>query len=117
MLRLSTGPRHAGQQIFLFVFPESCIYFFLWLQRVPLGDGPPGVGQHVGPVPQLVARGPAAQEEFADGLVLGHSVVVPDGDDNIHVLVGTGDRASVGPAPAQGAAQSWALQGNPPESD
>lgn len=85
--------------------PQGFVHHVGGLQAVPLGQGPARVGQHVRPVPQLVARGPAAQEEFADGLVLGHSVVVPDGDDNIHVLVGTEERASVGPASAQGPAQ------------
>lgn len=64
---------------------------------MPLGEGPAWVGQHVRPVPQLVARGSAAQEEFADGLILGHFVVIPDGDDHIHVLEGgTKERGSVG---------------------
>lgn len=61
----------------------------LWgLQDVPLSEGPPWVGQHVRPVPQLVAHGSAAQEEFANGLILGHFVMIPDGDDHIHILGG-----------------------------
>lgn len=68
----------------------------LWgLQDVPLGEGPAWVGQHVGPVPQLVARGSAAQEEFANGLILDHFVMIPNGDDHIHILGGTQERGSV----------------------
>jgi len=79
-------PGRAGRQLFLFVLPESCIYFFLGLQRVPLGNGPPGVGQHVGPVPQLRARGVAACEDLADGFVLPQLVVVQHRDDHLHFL-------------------------------
>lgn len=79
-------PCRAGRQIFLFVFPKSCIYFFLWLQRVPLGNGPPGVGQHVGPVPQLRAGGVAAREDLADGFVLPQLVIVQHRDDHLHFL-------------------------------
>lgn len=68
--------------------PQGFVDHIGGLQAVPLGEGPAGVGQHVGPVPQLVARGSAAQEEFANGLVLGHFVVIPDRNDHIHVLEG-----------------------------
>lgn len=96
--------------------PQGFVDHVWGLQAVPLGQGPAGVGQHVGPVPQLVARGPAAQEEFANGLILGHFVMIPDGDDHIHVLEGvTQERRSVGGGLwQQGCAQPWVLQGNPP---
>ena len=55
-------------------------------QVVPLGDGPPRVGQHVGPVPQLVPRGVAAQEDLPHGFVSGHGVVVPHRDHQVHPL-------------------------------
>lgn len=66
------------------------------LQDVPLGQGPAWVGQHVGPVPQLVACGSAAQKELADGLILGHFVMIPDGDDHVHILGGGNTRKRVG---------------------
>lgn len=65
------------------------------LQDVPLGEGPAWVGQHVRPVPQLVACGSAAQKEFANGLILGHFVMIPHRDDHIHILEGTQERGSV----------------------
>lgn len=74
---------------------------------MPLGEGPAWVGQHVRPVPQLAACGSAAQEEFANGLVLGHFVMIPDRDDHVHILGETQERGSVGRGllqwgPAQG---------------
>lgn len=88
------------------------------LQDVPLGEGPAWVGQHVRPVPQLIARGSAAQEEFANRLILGHFVMIPDGDDHVHILEGTQERGSVGRGLLQwGPALPWELQGNPPGSD
>lgn len=32
------------------------VHFFLGLEHVPLGDGSPWVGQHIGPVAKLGAR-------------------------------------------------------------
>lgn len=55
-------------------------------QVVPLSDWPPRVGQHVGPVPQLVPWGVAAQEDLPHGVVSCHGVVVPDGDHQVHPL-------------------------------
>lgn len=68
--------------------PQGFVNHIWGLKAVPLGKGPAWVGQHVRPVPQLVACGPTAQKEFADGLVLGHFVVIPDGNDHVHILVG-----------------------------
>lgn len=70
-------------------FESQGFVHHLWgLQDVPLGEGPAWVGQHVRPVPQLVACGSAAQEEFANGLILGHFVMIPDGDDHVYILGG-----------------------------
>lgn len=113
-------PLSGGQgQLEVGLQPQGFVDHVRGLQAVPLGKGPTWVGQHVRPVPQLVTRGPAAQEEFADGLVLGDFVVIPNGDDHIHVLGGdTQERRSVGGGlPQRGPAQPWAQQGNPPGSD
>lgn len=53
---------------------------------MPLSNWPPGVGQHVRPVPQLIPSGVTAQEDLADGVVPGHSVVVPNGDHQVDSL-------------------------------
>lgn len=112
-LSLSGGQR----QLEVGLQPQGLVHHIGGLQAVPLGEGTPWVGQHVRPVLQLVTSGPTAQEEFADGLILGHFVIVPDGDDHIHILVGTQEKLSVGPSSEQGPAQPWALKRNPPESD
>lgn len=46
------------------------------LEGVPLRDGAPGAGQHVGPVAQLRARRVVAQHHLADGLRGTDTVVV-----------------------------------------
>lgn len=82
-------PLSGGQgQLEVGLQPQGFVNHIRGLQAVPLGEGPAWVGQHVRPVPQLVACGPAAQEEFADGLILGHFVVIPDRDDHVHILEG-----------------------------
>jgi len=55
-------------------------------QRVPLTHGPPGVGQHVRPVEQLVAAGVGAQEDLPHGVVTGDGVVVPHRDHQVQTL-------------------------------
>lgn len=56
------------------------VYVLFLFQGVPLSDRAAWVGQHVGPVLQLCARGLAADEDLSDGIVLTDLVVVKDGD-------------------------------------
>lgn len=63
---------------------------------MPLGDGPPGVGQHVRPVPQLCACGVAAHEDLAYGFVLAQLVVVQHSDHYLDFLQGKQRREGVG---------------------
>ena len=57
-----------------------------WLQAVPLGDGPPGLGQHVRPVLERLPRGPGAQQHLADRLGPQLWALGPDGQHQIHAL-------------------------------
>lgn len=65
-----------------------------WLQGVPLGNGPPGVGQHVCPVLQGLPRGPGTQVHLAHGLSPERQAAVPDGQHQVHILCR--DRPCVG---------------------
>ena len=56
------------------------------LQRVPLGDGAAGVGQHVAPVPQLRPRRVAPQHDAADRLRRADAIVINNRDDQGHLL-------------------------------
>lgn len=62
------------------------IHLLLYLQSVPLGDGSPGVGQHVRPVSQLCPGAVVAHEDFADGVVLANLVIVQDSYHHLHFL-------------------------------
>lgn len=62
-------------------------------QAVPLGNRPPGVGQHVGPVLQGLTRGPRAQQHLAHGLGPEVWAPGPDGQHQIHALGEAGRRA------------------------
>lgn len=73
------GPR-------LFLGGELSVHFLLGLQHVPLGDGSPGVGQHVGPVAQLRPRAVEAHKDLADGIVLADLVIVQNSYNNLHFL-------------------------------
>lgn len=53
---------------------------------MPLGDGSPGVGQHVGPVAQLRPRAVEAHKDLADGIVLADLVIVQNSYNNLHFL-------------------------------
>lgn len=53
---------------------------------MPLGDGSPGVGQHVGPVAQLRSRAVEAHKDLADGIVLADLVIVQNSYNNLHFL-------------------------------
>lgn len=57
-----------------------------WLQAVPLGDGPPGLGQHVRPVLERLPRGPGAQQHLADRLGPQLWAPGPDSQHQIHAL-------------------------------
>lgn len=70
----------------LFLGGELSVHLFLRLQHVPLGDGSPGVGQHVGPVTQLRPRAVEAHKDLADGIVLADLVIVQNSYNNLHFL-------------------------------
>lgn len=53
---------------------------------MPLGDGSPGVGQHVGPVAQLRPCAVEAHKDLADGIVLADLVIVQNSYNNLHFL-------------------------------
>lgn len=55
-------------------------------QRVPLRYGPPGIGQHVGPVPQASPAHGRAHSHPPDGLVLAQLVVVQHGQLHLDLL-------------------------------
>lgn len=60
---------------------------------MPLGDGSPGVGQHVGPVAQLRPRAVEAHKDLADGIVLADLVIVQNSYNNLHFLWSEGRKA------------------------
>lgn len=55
---------------------DGCIHLLLRLQRMPLGDGATGVGQHVGPVFQPGPCGLASHQDLPNGVVLANLVVI-----------------------------------------
>lgn len=55
-------------------------------QAVPLGDGPPGMGQHVCPVLQGLTRGPGAEHQLTHRLGPEPQAPGPDGQHQIHTL-------------------------------
>ena len=59
---------------------------------MPLGDGAPRVGQHVGPMAELRARAVEAHEDLADGIVFADLVIVQNGDHDLHFLPWGGGR-------------------------
>ena len=65
---------------------ESCINFFLWHQRVPLGHWTSGISQHIWPVPQADSCGSITHEGLSDGVVASEFVVVKHCDDDLHFL-------------------------------
>lgn len=70
----------------LFLGGELSVHLLLGLQHVPLSDGSPGVGQHVGPMAQLRPQAVEAHKDFADGIVLADLVIVQNGYNNLHFL-------------------------------
>lgn len=62
------------------------VNLLLDLQGVPLGDGAPGVGQHVWPVSQLRPGAIVAHKDFADGIVLANLVIVQNSYHHLHFL-------------------------------
>lgn len=70
----------------LFLGGELSVHLLLRLQHVPLSDGSPGVGQHVGPVAQLRPRAVEAHKDLADGIVLADLVIVQNSYNNLHFL-------------------------------
>lgn len=62
------------------------INLLLHLESVPLGDGSPGVGQHVWPVSQLGTGAVVAHKDFADGIVLANLVIVQNSYHHLHFL-------------------------------
>ena len=53
---------------------------------MPLGDGSPGIGQHIRPVAELRARAVEAHKDLADGIVLADLVIVQNSYNNLHFL-------------------------------
>lgn len=70
----------------LFLDGQLSVHLLLGLQDVPLSDGSPGVGQHVGPVAQLRPRAVEAHKDLADGIVLADLVIVQNSYNNLHFL-------------------------------
>lgn len=70
----------------LFFCGELSIHLLLHLQHVPLGDGSPGVGQHIRPVAQLRPRAVEAHKDLADGIVLADLVIVQNSYNNLNFL-------------------------------
>lgn len=58
---------------------------------MPLGDGPPGVGQHVCPVPQASPPGRRPYSHPPDGLVLAQLVVVQHSQLHLDLLGWAGE--------------------------
>lgn len=99
-----TGQRALGGQtqkggfFLLLLDGQHGINLLLDLQSVPLGDGSPGVGQHVWPVSQLRAGAVVAHKDFADGVVLADLVIVQDRHHHLHFLEGDTKRTKGQPA-------------------
>ena len=55
-------------------------------QAVPLGDGPPGIGQHVHPVLQGLTGGTGTQHHLTHGLGPEPRAPSPDGQHQVHTL-------------------------------
>lgn len=55
---------------------EGGIHLLLWLQRMPLGNGATGVGQHVRPVFQPGPSRLASHQDLPNGVVLANLVVI-----------------------------------------
>lgn len=72
---------------------QCAVYVLFLLQGVPLSDGAAWVGQHVGPVLQLCARGLAADKDLSDGIVLTNLVIVKDSDHHKDFLGSKTDTA------------------------
>lgn len=70
---------------------QGGIHLFGGQEGVPLGHGPARVGQHVCPVPQLVARGIAAQENLANGIIPADFIMVPHRNHHLDPLQGERD--------------------------
>lgn len=75
---------------------QGVIHLFGGQESVPLGHGPARVGQHVCPVPQLVARGITAQEDLPDGIIPADVVMVPHGNHQPDPLQGEREHSGGG---------------------
>lgn len=65
---------------------NGSVHLLLRLQRMPLGDGAAGVGQHVGPVFQPGPGGLAAHQDLPNGIVLADLVIIQDSDYSLDFL-------------------------------
>ena len=70
---------------------DGSIHLLLRLQRMPLGDGATGVGQHVGPVFQPGPCGLASHQDLPNGVVLANLVVIQHCDHSQDFLGRTGE--------------------------
>lgn len=60
-------------------------------QAVPLSHRPSWIGQHICPVPELVSWGITAQEDLSHGIIFGHFIMIPHGNDQVYPLETTLD--------------------------
>ena len=61
---------------------------FRIFQRMPIRDRPSWRGEHIGPMSEFGARCIAPENDFADRLGRANTIVVDDGDDQLHFLEG-----------------------------
>lgn len=65
---------------------KGTIHLLLRLQWMPLGDGAPGVGQHVGPVLQPGSCGLASYPDLPNGVVFANLVIIQHSDHGLDFL-------------------------------
>lgn len=70
----------------LFFGGQLGVHFFLRFEHVPLGDGSPGVGQHIRPMAKLGARAVQPYENFTDSIVFADLVIVQNGYNDLNFL-------------------------------
>ena len=63
------------------------------LQRVPLGDGASGRGQHVGPMAQFGSSRVATEDGLSNGVGCADAIVIDDRDYQLHFLFNQSQRA------------------------
>lgn len=70
----------------LFFDGQLGVHFFLRLEHMPLGNGSPWVGQHIGPVAKLGACAVQPYENFTDSIVFADLVIVQNGYNDLNFL-------------------------------